>query len=939
MAYVAPNTIIFQDFTRRTAANEVGRRALIAGPHAYLLRYSDTAVREDAFLGYYDAEVDTDYAWPNRPAGGLVDSAYSKLFIQDALLRYYDDSISSGSTVTKTAGYNNRIRSATRSFVSNDVADRYSGLLDRDVKVGDVAKVRGVAIDSTPITLWTYVKSLIADVVAASVGSAVADTDNPSTQSVAVLTEKTAGAVNCVFAAADASAYDGLPSGDIDEIYDVIVTESSVGGDFTTAVLRVISGSGRDDQSSVVPAAAGDPTDIGSRGLVVVFDKSADSGLSASAVDGEVAPDDLIAGQRWRITVDDNFTKPVATAGGTYDSADDETYIVTVTRGGLYASDTDPQISVTTLRGTDISGPTTVTAATTDVAVGNRGVLIRFTGTGLRKGDKYYIECTGESDGAIKTIELGHNLSTDIPEDSEVGVTLYIRNPLLEVPANRTDHAPLTNFDSGETEVTINSGIVAFDSTWTDGGVEVELPVFSESSKRYGRMYIEYRAWLPTLADDVRYAVDDTDLDTLISGPIHPDNPLKWGVFKALQMANSSPVGFTSVADPDSADSWAELLEILGRDEYPYDLVPLTRDATVLALFQAHVAAASGPTVGLERRLWISLDAVPYLPLVHAGTTVPGSTEATTTDGEEALALIEETDTDSYLTVRVTSGNSDFVANGVRPGDIVRCLFSGDGFGGETYQSFVIDDVEAEDQLRLVSGPDAAVNVAAKIEVWRTLDGEGEANAVALNAGAWASRRVMAVWPDEIESSGTIMPGYFACATYAGFCSGILPNQGVTNFAITGYTAVPRTTVRFTNAQLDHMAENGVFIITQDRVSGSVFCRHAVTTNSATGDVNQREEMVTRNVDDVVKTLRAEFQPFIGVTNVTDYIVEQIRLRLKNVLTAMETDITSTRLGAQIVSATIVSVAKSDTFADQIDIDIDCVFPAPLNRLQIRITV
>jgi hypothetical protein len=54
-----------------------------------------------------------------------------------------------------------------------------------------------------------------------------------------------------------------------------------------------------------------------------------------------------------------------------------------------------------------------------------------------------------------------------------------------------------------ETEVTVRNGIVAYDETWTDGGVAQALPVESAAAAGYGVLYVEYRAWLSTLCNEV----------------------------------------------------------------------------------------------------------------------------------------------------------------------------------------------------------------------------------------------------------------------------------------------------------------------------------------------------------------------------------------------------------------------------------------------------
>jgi len=942
--YVLPQVLAFQEFSIVPALVANPLRAHISGPHAKLIRYAEADERAFGLLGYYDRLLETAYAWPERPAGGIADASYTKVWIKNALLKYYSDSISGGSVITKTTGYNNRIRSATVNFATNGDDVRHSSLYDRDVKAGDIVKVRGVNGSSESVTLWTYVRSVIGDEVASEIAAAEADADNAATQSASTTVTQTAGALNCVSVTPDGTDYDGLASGYITETYDIIVVESSVGGDYTTAKLRVISGSGEDDDTDVTPAAAGENTAIGTRGLVVVFNELDTAGCSASAVVDDVSADDLIAGQRFLVTVNQAFTEPVATSDGDYDNTVDTTYIITVSRGGTSDDSILPQIMVTTINGIDISGPTTITAVDTLVDVGVKGVQVEFDTLQLRKGDRYYIAATGTTTGPMRTIQLGHNLDTDIAAGSQVELDLFILKPLLQVEKNRTGFAPTTNWSTSDTEITINDGIIAYDETWTDEGVQLALDVYSEESKSYGQLYVEIRYWLSDLCNEVNSIQDVGEIDTAISGVLHPDNPLKWGVFKALENSNGSEVKFTSVCNPDSTDSWANVLEkLLGRDDV-YGLVPLTRNRTVLDLYAAHVTAQSSPEQGLWRVLWTNLEGIPEIPVVSAGSTVPGHLEATTTDAEVALAVVEDdpdTTGSQYTRVRFTSGNVELDALGVRAGDILRLLYTSDGFGNEEYSEYVIDEVQSEDQLRLLTGPDAPISVAAKAEIWRNLTATEEAAAIAVNAGSWGSRRVRATWPDRIESSGTIQEGYFMNCSLAGLSAGVVPHQGLTHLEIVGYTDVSRTVTKFNRNQLDTMALGGVYIVTQDLTGldtdiGQIYTRHAVTTGGYS-DINAREEVITRNVDSISYRFKNHFKPFIGITNVTPVIQARLYLETGNLIRTLQTEAETANLGGQLISAEIVELRPHLTLKDRYVIKLNCVIPYPVNNIEVHL--
>lgn len=930
MAYVTPQALVFQELQLTPQADQQPLPALICGGNAHLQRYEETDEKPLGAVGYYDEISETCYAWPGRPAGGLVDQDYTRVYIDDALLKYFEDFIGAGDTISSVANEPNQIRAAATSFKANGASyPRDAAFLDRDVQVGDVAKVRAV-VGSTPYTLWTYVAGFVAEAVAAVVASATADSDNAATQSAPSVTKsQTAGVVNCVdISATDQSAYDGLEDGDINETYTIVVVEGSAGGDATTAKLRVTSASGNDDVAEVTPSAFGVATAIGNRGLTVTWSDADSAACSASADNNEVSDVDFIPGQTWEVTCGQAFTAPTATSAGGYTGDTDVTYIIEVTKGGLYAD--DPQITVTTNKGTDASGPTTVSSAATAVAVGTKGVTISFNQTGLRKGDRYFIEASAEGEGAYQTLKLGHNLATEVQDNgaTEVDLTLFIRKN-IEV-GEQSATPGVTNWTQSATELCLDSGLMAYDSTWTDSGVPQLLPVLSEASKGYGKVYIHYRAWLSDLCAEVNSLSDTSELDN-IPGPLHPDNPLKWGVFKAVSNSNGVPVSYVSVCDPSDSDDWVTVLELIDGRSDVYGLVPLTRDKTVLDLFEAHVDAQSSPELGRWRVLWTNLPGVSESAIVNTDST---------TDGEEALATLEDdpaTSGTQYTLLKVPAGNADFVTNEVRAGDIVRFLYTTDGFGNAVYTEFVVDDVVNEDTLRLQSGHSAAVNVAQKIEIWRTLTATEQASELALTRG-YANRRVMCVWPDTVGSGGLTFEGFHLCAALAGLASGVVPQQGLTNLEIAGFDDLTRTTELFNRTQLNIMAGGGVWVVTQDLSSGAVISRHALSTASYE-DIAAREEMHTRNLDSISYFLLDTFSPYIGISNVTPDTIKTLRAEANAAIQTLRSRNFVQRLGAQLIDGEVVRMEQHATLKDRVVAQLNLTLPFPLNNLELHLVV
>lgn len=934
MAYTPPRNLVFQDLQSSPLSVATRRRACIIGPNAHLVRYSIASEKDRGALGAYEPVAGDCYDWPDRPAGGLVDEDFTQLFVEKGKLLYFEDLIGQDESVLTVANHANRVRCATLVFKTGNGYDHSDAFLDRGVKVGDAVNVRAV-VGSDVYSKDTFVQDFVADVTPAVIGSSSGDADNAITQtaasrtsgdswgSAAELIDKAAGPDNCVTLEVDATNYDGRVDGWLTDTYTVTVLESSADEDFTTATIRVSSASGEDNDLTVTPAAAGASFTVGVRGLLLTFDLDT-GGCSSDADTDGVQPNDLTAGQKWVFDVRGAFTAPTHSASGsTYDGEVDATYIVEVSRGGLFADTIEPQIRVTTDNGSDVSGPTTVSTTAVAVAVGTQGVQIAFTGTGLRKGDRYTIPVTAATDGAIRTLVLSHSLDSAIPASTDVDLKLYLYRD-VEIPRNREGFAPLVNFETSSTELCVIDGIQLYDSQWTDDGVEQPLPL------KAGNLFVSARYWVSDVADDLHTAT--TVSLTTIPGSIEQPNPLKYGVSRALAASGGASVGYIAVADPTDIDSWAFALSKVASRIEIYNLVALTRDPEILNLVAAQVNERSSPEAGRWRAMFVSLAGSPEKVILDATIS---------TDEEEVLATLADdpnTSGTQYTLLTVPTANSDFLTNGVRAGDIVRFLYTTDGFGGEAYTSFTVDAVLSEDQLRLRTGHTVAVNTPQKIEIWRTLTAAEECQAIALKGGAWGSTRVCAVWPETIESGGEEIEGYFLCCTLAGLRAGVRPHQGLTNYPIPGYDSVPQTTRRFNEDELNVMAEAGVWIVTQDPVSGQIFTRHALTT-AGYGDVVTQEEMIRVNADDISYQFLDLFNPYIGVKNATDRMAHVIETDADAKIGELISTQTEGLGGQMVEGSQVESVERSLVNRDRFLLNINAILPAPLNNIETHLLI
>lgn len=966
MAYVKPQVLVFQEFSIVPTEITEPLRAHISGPHAVLHRYSDSDEKGQSRLGAYMYDEDKCYLWPQRLAGSRIDYPYTQLHADNALLLYYDKPISNVRTVVAPVeGKSNWIEAAAGDvedgeavfFKANGTAyNRSSVFNDRDVKLGDTVYLRSVTgMDCVETTLWTTVAGFASQTVASEIENATPDTNNQAT--VTALTSsptvvnnflQIAGISNCVkLTEVDGVTYSGVEDGAVDETYTIEVVKSSVSG-CAAARLRVKSASKLDDVAEMATANFGDELAIGTRGLKVTFALSEVAGCGTAATAAGVAANAFVVGQKWQVSVRQAYTAVTAIsnnenseAEGSYTGEKNDAYIIECVKGGYVeeGGTNFPQIVVRTAKGLDFSGPTEITNSGDNAGdffqIGSNGVAVAFAGVGgapvtkMARGDKWYVKVVSSSAGPVNKLILKHDLPAVMREAESLDLRLYIKDDIT-VSANRIGFAPLVNYEQESTQLCVKGGIVAYHPEWTDNGVEQPLEM------RGGDLFVTYREWVSELCDEVNSISNVADLDQ-IRGQLDPDNPLKWGVYKALSNSNGTVVKYTAVCAPEDMDSWVQVLErIKGRDDL-YNVVPLTFNKDVQDLFAAYVTNESNEIANNWKGGFFALPSRNRRMVVGEGAEIAGVSGNVIADPVLAITSDDPNATNTqYTLLQVPAGSGYFITNEVQPGDLVRYEYAVDAFGETNYSEYVVDAVLSESSLRLYSGTDTAVTTPQRIEIWHNMNRNEIADDVATRAGALSNRRVCAVWPDQVGNAGRLMPGYFLAAALAGLASGVVPHQGLTNVEVAGFDDYTRSYKLFNETQLNRLAEAGVWIVTEDR-DGTPYTRHALTTDNL--DLNRREEMIRRNVDSISYLFLRRLRPYIGRTNASPGMVDYLTNRVNSIIGFLKTNGYTQELGSQLIDGTIRVLRIHPLLKDRIEIVLDLTVPAPLNNIELHLVV
>jgi len=919
MSYVVPQTLVFQEFEAAPAVVSTTQAACIIGPRRDLIRYSKSEEKERGRLGSYDYVAGLTRVWPHRGPGDVVIPESVRVFIDNALLKYFSKTSVAHATGKSATLQQKIFGAATGSNVirAENVVWRGEGRHDDlacDVEIGDAVRVSAV-VDGEVLTADSVVVGMLADRVAATIGEAEgADGNAPEQSSQATITRKqgTPEATPSVTVAVVSSDH-VCKTGVHTDKYTLVCLE---GGDYDKAVFSLVSESGTD----VVPEFRFAASSFGAQAVIGVHEA-----IGLSFDDEHTGSPYFVTGTTWEIQVTFDVDTTNLLLGGVYTGDVDTTYVVEVVRGGVLNSEDPPYVMVTTTTGYDSSGPT---AGVGEITIGTRGIVTSIDDTDrLVVGDRWYIEVKAAKPGAVKTLVLQDALPADMVTETPVAldVSLYLKKN-FEVPALRDGQLGVKNFDVEDTQVVVNPGITWRDSRVLESGNLKPLPVVG------GDVFVEFAATVTEGALVVNGITDVGALGTAATvgthlGVVDPANPLAYGVYKALSNTDHGRVMYIQTAG-DSLDDYLNALDVLSNRNDVYFLVPMTFNREIQDAVAAHVENMSRPETGRWRRAMVCRPAVAEVAVVS---------EATSENNQIVLATITDDPAASgtqYTRLTITSGNANLFTSQVQARDVVRIGFRADGMFASEY---VVDAVVSPTEIRLLSGPGNQITVPTKIEIWHRRTKGELAVSVARDAATFGTRRVSNVWPDYPEVAGTPVPGYYLAAATAGLKSSVMPHQSLTRVALSGFDGMSRTTQLFNTAQLNTMAESGVLIVTQSP-TGQIYVRHDLTTD--TSDINTAEHMRTTNLDSISYVLLARLSGLRGGRNITPQLEELVRLSVTEAIEALQRSTDTKSLGPQILGIVgEVTCKQHPLFKDRLLIAVSPELPYPCNNEELHIVV
>lgn len=934
MAYIVPRVTISQEFTQVPVFGDQPLSALVFGPQFNLFRYNNTGEKAStAVTNPNDASLKNSYQYaesvtydlPGQVAGTFVDKDFTKVFFDKAQVEYYPNDIDTPDNgvfqvehpTLSGVYYSNRFQANDLVFRTANSVTRSDVFSNRDVRAGDLITIE----DELSNVATVRVKALHATRESAVVGDTLNDAGNK--------TNTSQDYNNNVVWAGSGSA-PGTPPVNSSAAY-VGHTDLGIVADVYTVRVTYI-GAGLSDTKFTVSSTNGAFVDKTNQTLdgsdVLIIDNVGGNDIKLDFTSAT----DPVVGDIWTLSVTASVVRliPGSTleAGSVYKGANDITYKLVVTRGGpLYdGSNGDTCAKITVFSDQLDSSAAVKVQNGTPFKVGSYGLTATISAAvahgGLVLGDVYYIPVSAAFDSGVAIVETYESLPATLVDNSENWAITSMRYVTdLSVPSlvDELDDVSNWDVDADAQTITINSGITTTNDLIVSGNDPLALNVVA------GSIFVEHRDLVVDNSISIGSVTNTAEIEAIL-GPIDPDNPLAQGVYHAVLNSNAAPTYFCGVATND-LEGYLGVLALAEKADTYYGLAPLTFDAGVRDAVVAHVNAQSTPENAKWRVAWLSVPLV-ETEVIYDLDSNDEPWKATITDDPLAAGT-------QYKLV--TMAGAQFVTDGVRPTDRLRINFRVNGAGKTVFDTFTVSEVRTETTLVLTSASPSAINVAVRAEIERVYTKDEQIDKLALVGGEYNNRRVRVVFPPKAKSGSTVYDGYIVAAALSGLRGGVVPHQGLTNTVLLGFNDVSLAANSFTETQLNRLAAQGIWIVTQATTGATPYVRHQLTTDESS--LNTSEDSITTNVDSISYGLMKALGPYIGIYNVHPRALTLIRQAIDGELNFRSTATYTVRAGNQLNSYVIDSFTQNPTFKDRVDAVITLDVPYPLNKLAIKLIV
>jgi len=170
------------------------------------------------------------------------------------------------------------------------------------------------------------------------------------------------------------------------------------------------------------------------------------------------------------------------------------------------------------------------------------------------------------------------------------------------------------------------------------------------------------------------------------------------------------------------------------------------------------------------------------------------------------------------------------------------------------------------------------------------------------------------------------VPGYIGAAAIGGMISGYPPETPFTNLAVTGISRLKYSMDKFTESDLNTMAEGGNYLLIQTSSTAPIYCRHQLTTDMTS--VERRELSILKTLDFVAKFLRNGLSGYIGRYNISPQFLKLLNMTL-------QAQILYLIKNGHVNDIKILNIQVAEEAADTIEVSLNVLVKYPVNYIKI----
>jgi hypothetical protein len=464
----------------------------------------------------------------------------------------------------------------------------------------------------------------------------------------------------------------------------------------------------------------------------------------------------------------------------------------------------------------------------------------------------------------------------------------------------------------------IYNSYVNFDSSSVSANAMVTinpLPRVIYGTVVSGSIHIQYRALRLDLGQSV-LDIDNVSDQIGVLGEATDENPLAL----AVNLALANTVGRIRAVTVPSNDLSGYLAALdLIESERVYCIVPLTQSIDILAAVQQHVEQMSTPEAASWR--------IALLNTEIPNTRFMGQFNPNLVNANGGNNTVTQVGPNFIL----NSSNSQFVSDGVIPGDVVR--IASHTSTSQVITALTIQQVISNQQVRVNSPiPLSAVNFF----VQRTLTKSQQATAIAAASQTFTSSRVMHVQPDTvgviINGVTKYLQGFYLCAAMSGLVSGLPAQQSLTNIGLAGIADLQRSNRYFTRPQLSTIAAAGTCLLVQESAGTIPYIRHSLTTDMSV--LQYREIQQVKNIDFVSYFFHDILRSFPGRYNITPDTLQILRATILAGGNLLRGKILP-KIGPPLLAFQIKTLKQDDTNRDSVVIEMPVLIPTVMNYVNL----